>query len=52
LATPEILSFASFADDPLAAVPESSTWVMMFLGFAGLGWLTCAGASLRRVDAV
>jgi uncharacterized membrane protein len=45
LATPKILSFASLANDPLAAVPESSTWVMLFLGFAGLGWLT----HLRRL---
>jgi PEP-CTERM motif len=37
LATPSIFPFASLAADPLAAVPEASTWAMMLMGFAGLG---------------
>jgi hypothetical protein len=27
-------------DDPVATVPEPSTWAMMLLGFAGLGFVT------------
>jgi probable HAF family extracellular repeat protein len=38
LATPNLFSFATNATAPLAdTVPEPSTWVMMLLGFAGLG---------------
>jgi probable HAF family extracellular repeat protein len=40
LATPHLALFSSMAATSLDAVPESSTWVMVFLGFAGLGLLT------------
>lgn len=33
------LEHAAFLDLQVAAVPEPSTWAMMFLGFAGLGFL-------------
>jgi hypothetical protein len=26
---------------PLAAVPEPSTWAMLLIGFAGIGFMTC-----------
>jgi hypothetical protein len=29
----------SISVDLLKAVPEPSTWAMMLMGFAGLGWL-------------
>jgi hypothetical protein len=29
---------AEFAADALSAVPEVSTWAMMLIGFAGLGF--------------
>jgi uncharacterized membrane protein len=39
-ATPNLGLFAFAAAAPLAdTVPEPSTWAMMALGFAGLGWL-------------
>jgi PEP-CTERM motif len=43
----------SISVDLLKAVPEPSTWAMMLMGFAGLGWLarTPAGASRHRPDA-
>jgi uncharacterized membrane protein len=45
LATPNLGLFAFAAAAPLAGpVPEPSTWAMMAVGFAGLGWL----ARLRR----
>jgi uncharacterized membrane protein len=45
LATPNLGLFALATAAPLAdPVPEPSTWAMMLLGFAGLGWL----AHLRR----
>jgi hypothetical protein len=31
----------SFVADPVTAVPESSTWGMMILGFAGIGLVAC-----------
>ena len=31
------------------AVPEPSTWAMLLLGFAGLGWLGLRGARKREV---
>jgi uncharacterized membrane protein len=44
-ATPNLGLFALATAGPLAdPVPESSTWAMMLVGFAGLGWL----ARLRR----
>lgn len=40
LATPRLGLFALTAAAPLPdAVPEPSTWAMMLIGFAGLGWL-------------
>jgi hypothetical protein len=30
----------SFAATAVAAVPEPSTWAMMVLGFAGIGFMT------------
>ena len=38
-----------FEGTPIAAVPEPSTWAMMILGFAGLGFMTYRR---RKVDAV
>ncbi|HSV00962.1 MAG TPA: PEP-CTERM sorting domain-containing protein, partial [Roseiarcus sp.] len=32
----------------IASVPEPSTWAMMALGFAGLGYLACRRASQTR----
>jgi hypothetical protein len=31
-----------------AAIPEPSTWAMMLLGFAGLGYAGCRGRKVRR----
>ncbi|MBR0993728.1 PEP-CTERM sorting domain-containing protein [Bradyrhizobium japonicum] len=38
--TGDLLS-ANFAPDQISSVPESSTWAMMMLGFAGLGFMAC-----------
>jgi probable HAF family extracellular repeat protein len=48
LATPKLFSFATDPAAPLAdAVPEPSTWAMLLIGVAGLGWL--ARPRRRRV---
>jgi PEP-CTERM motif len=47
-ATPNLFSLATNAASPLAdAVPEPSTWAMLLIGVAGLGWL--ARPRRRRV---
>jgi uncharacterized membrane protein len=50
LATPNFLSLASLAADPPAAA-EASTWVMMLMGFAGLGAATYGRRRSKRHDA-
>ena len=37
---PAGVSYTSASGDFLTAVPEPSTWAMMILGFAGIGFLT------------
>jgi PEP-CTERM motif len=32
---------AAFLNESVAAVPEPSTWAMLFLGFAGVGFIAC-----------
>lgn len=34
------LSGANYSSNPTSAVPETSTWAMMLLGFAGVGFMT------------
>ncbi len=40
---------ADFAFDTLTSVPEASTWTMMVVGFAGLGFAACRGGRKARI---
>ncbi len=44
---PAGVSFTSASGEFLTAVPEPSTWAMLLLGFAGLGYAAEAGARRR-----
>ena len=39
LVLPEGLSVAN--EQPITGIPEPSTWAMMVLGFAGIGFMSC-----------
>jgi hypothetical protein len=44
------LSGANYSSDAVSAVPEPSTWAMMLLGFAGVGFMACRRKVKASID--